>query len=282
MDHRTTPLSPSGPDRAIMDQATKHNIVSSVPFWYHSIDLGDGILTPGAIPLDVLQNELAIMSIGDIRGKTVLDIGSWDGFYSFAAEASGARRVLAMDHFVWSLHLDRQQAYWRRCKDENRTPSDYTRVPGLLSSGVLPGKAGFDAAHQILDSRVEQLVADFMTVEPEEVGSWDLVFFRGILYHMKDPLRALRRLALVTRELAIIETAAIHLPGMEELPLYEFYGANELNADVSNWWAPNCTGLVRACQTVGFGSAEVVSKYPPAVEPGNSISRYRLTVHARR
>ena len=36
-----------------------------------------------------------------LRGKTVLDVGAWDGFFSFEAERRGASRVLATDSFVW-------------------------------------------------------------------------------------------------------------------------------------------------------------------------------------
>ena len=34
----------------------------------------------------------------DLSGKTVLDIGTADGFYSFLAEHRGAKRVLALDY----------------------------------------------------------------------------------------------------------------------------------------------------------------------------------------
>jgi tRNA (mo5U34)-methyltransferase len=266
-----------------MDVAAKREMVNRVEFWYHSIELGDGVVTPGQIPLSALNAEFSSMHVPDLAGKTVLDIGAWDGFYSFAAEKKGARRVLALDHYVWSLRLDRQRAYWQDCRDRQLVPSAYHLVPGCWEPGSLPGKSGFDTAHRILQSKVEQLVADYMTVEPVELGSFDVVFFRGVLYHLREPFEALRRLALLTRELAIIETLAIYVPNLESESLFEFYESNEVNADVGNWWAPNLAALAKCCRAAGFRHVEPVSGYPLTADRGGieKLHRYRLTIHAR-
>jgi tRNA (mo5U34)-methyltransferase len=65
--------------------------------WWHPIDLGNGVVTPG---IDCTPSRLAEIRLPeDLRGKSVLDIGAWDGFFSFEAERRGARRVLATDSF---------------------------------------------------------------------------------------------------------------------------------------------------------------------------------------
>jgi tRNA (mo5U34)-methyltransferase len=266
-----------------VNKETKEELVRKVPFWHHSIDLGDGVVTPGIAGLSHLQSEWERMRLPDLTGKQVLDIGAWDGFYSFEAEKRGATRVLALDHYVWNMRMDFQHAYWEKCKREGVVPSEYYLVPGALDPG-LAGKAGFDTAHRILGSRVEQLVTDFMTVDLEKVGSFDVVLFRGVLYHMREPLKALTRVALFTRELALIQTAAIYVPGFEHVPLFEFYGSNELNHDVSNWWAPNLTGLINCCHAAGFRRVEPVSSFSPPEQamrdsPGH-LHRCWLTVHA--
>ena len=38
----------------------------------------------------------------DLSGQSVLDIGAWDGFFSFESERRGANRVLAVDSFCWN------------------------------------------------------------------------------------------------------------------------------------------------------------------------------------
>jgi len=55
--------------------------------WYHSIDLGNGIVTPGVFRTSDELKRLGLPA--DLGGHTVLDVGAWDGFYSFEAERRG-------------------------------------------------------------------------------------------------------------------------------------------------------------------------------------------------
>src|SRR5687768_7795990 len=64
--------------------------------WVHSIDLGNGIVTPGHWGQHPPILKKFIDSI-DFRGKKVLDIGCWDGLWSFEAEKRGAAEVYATD-----------------------------------------------------------------------------------------------------------------------------------------------------------------------------------------
>ena len=267
---------------AAMTGDEKRRLIGQVPFWFHSIDCGDGVVTAGVKPLATLDEELATMALPSLAGKTVLDIGAWDGYFSFAAEALGARRVLALDHYVWSMDLALQQRYWRTCRDDGIVPTPYHLVPEHWRPDSLPGKQGFDTVHRIRRSKVEQLVADFMTTDLVQIGQFDVVFLLGVLYHLEEPYRALKRLALVTRELAVIETAAVYVPPHESVGLFEFYESNELGADVGNWFAPNCLGLAKACRAAGFREVRVVSAYPPMPSRATTaeMQRYRLTVHA--
>jgi tRNA (mo5U34)-methyltransferase len=263
-----------------MNKKEKQMLIDEVPFWFHSIDCGDGVITNGVKPIDLLQREMNQMSLPTLTGKTVLDIGAWDGFFSFAAEELGAKRVLALDHYVWSMNLPRQQAYWKGCMEKQNIPTPYHLVPGHWEPGTLPGKRGFDTVHRIKNSSVEQLVADFMTVDLVSIGQFDITFFLGVLYHLEEPFQALRRLSLLTREVAVIETAAIYVPTHENMGLFEFYESNELGADVGNWFAPNLTGLTKACRAAGFKDIKVTSAYPPIPATNNEEFRYRLTVQA--
>src|SRR5215510_9711530 len=141
--------------------------------WYHSIDLGEGLVTPGVDDTPVRLARLDLPT--SFTGLSVLDVGAWDGFFSFEAERRGAARVLATDMFAW------------------RGPTWST-------------KAGFELARAALGSRVEDLEIDVMDISPERVGVFDIVFFLVVLYHLPHPLLALKRLASVTRRLLVVET----------------------------------------------------------------------------
>jgi hypothetical protein len=69
---------------------------------------------------------------------------------------------------------------------------------------------------------------------------------------MRHPLKALERLAAVTGELAVIETEAVEFPLFANRAFCEFFETNELNGDVSNWWAPNEKALTALCRAAGF------------------------------
>ena len=254
---------------------SKRRAVDRVGFWWHSIDLGNGVVTPGLKSASLLRSELEMLDLPDLAGRNVLDIGGWDGYFAFAAERAGAARVAILDHYVWSLDLAGQQAYWRECQEQGVEPEPWEQTP-FWQPDTLPGKAGFDTAREALHSNVEAVVADFATADLAAVGQWDVVLFLGVLYHLENPLGALRRLRQITADVAVIETHAIVVPDHEQDPLWRLYPGSELNADSSNWWAPNLPGLIAGLKAAGFVDVKV--KHGP---PTDGASDYRAIVHAR-
>lgn len=256
--------------------------VDAVPFWWHSIDLGHGVVTPGHKPPGVLRAELDALALPDLRGKSVLDVGGWDGFFAFAAERRGAARVAVVDHYMWAMDSPGQQAYWRRCRQDGVTPRPYHETE-FWHPATLPGKRGFDLAREALGSGVEAIVADFMETDLEALGEWDVVLYLGVLYHMEDPLRALRRVAAVTRELAVVETEAFAIPAFEHETLWRFFPGAELNGDISNWWAPNLPALGGALTAAGFSDVRAL-RGPSAqlLAGGAGPHHYRAVVHAKK
>src|SRR5438067_203919 len=63
--------------------------------WFHRIDLGHGIITPG--PDDSPAKLKGLRLPVNLQGISVLDVGAWDGFFSFEAERRSASRILATD-----------------------------------------------------------------------------------------------------------------------------------------------------------------------------------------
>lgn len=185
--------------------------------WFHRIDLGNGIVTPG---LDDSRAKLETLHLpASLEGLSVLDIGAWNGFFSFEAERRGARRVLATDSFCW----------------------------GGEGWGT---KAGFNLAKKALNSKVEEMEIDVMDLSPSNVGVFDVVLFLGVLYHLRHPLLALERIFSVTKGYVVLETVLDKV--WDRRPVVAFYPGSELNADVSNWWAPNPPAMAAMLTSVGF------------------------------
>lgn len=224
--------------------------------WFHSIDLGDGLVTPGRKPAQALAREFEALRLPDMTGKSVLDIGAWDGYFSFRCEALGAGRVVALDHYVWSIDFPARYRYERECRSRGQRPAPWHEIPEVWKPDSLPGRAGFDLAAAALDSKVEPLVADFQTVAAQDVGEFDVVLFLGVLYHVEDPLAALRKVAAVTRGMAVIETVMIDVSGYRRYPLAHFYPTDELDADPTNWWSHTPKALTDLCLAAGFRRVE--------------------------
>jgi tRNA (mo5U34)-methyltransferase len=196
--------------------------IAKIPFWYHRIDLGDGIVTPGRADTEWGHTGDTIGMPASLSGKTVLDIGAWDGFYSFEAERRGAKRVLATDHFAWTTY---------------------------------EAKAGFALARRALRSNVEDMNVDVMDLSPERVGVYDVVLFLGVLYHMRHPMLALEKVAAVTGEQLIVET---HVDLLDVTrPAMAFYPGTELSGDATNWCGPNPAMVLAMLQVAGFPKAVV-------------------------
>ncbi len=237
------------------------------PWWFHTIDLGDGLVTRGEPVSPVLSSPAAIP---EVRDRSVLDIGAWDGKYSFEAERAGAAHVVALDHYVWRLDSGARQAYCDRCEAEGRLPDPQQIDGGFFVEDGYPGKVGFDLVHEYLDSKVDAVVDDFMTMDLDALGSFDVVFYFGVLYHMVDPLRALHRVRQVTKGVAAIETAITVVPGYEQASLIEFFAGKELNADYGNWFAPSEVALHGMCRAAGFARVSTAS-----LDTGPSAPRWR-------
>lgn len=268
-------------------KAELEQLVQSAGFWWHSIDLGQGVVTPGRKSSPFLAKELAALKLPSLAGKTVLDIGAFSGYYSFAAERLGAKRVVALDHYVWSIDLVEFTRYVADCRARG-VAAQAAPQTRFWNPAHLPGKRPYDVAHHALGSRVETVIGDFMDMDLRPLGTFDVTLFLGVLYHMEDPLGSLRRLFALTRELAVIETHAVSVHGYENHEICEFYSGDQLSGDPSNWWSPNLKALQGMCKAAGFSRVEIVAGQRKArrlallrsVLPCKQPQRFRAVVHA--
>jgi tRNA (mo5U34)-methyltransferase len=237
--------------------------------WFHSIDLGNGVVTKGTSELQIPDDQFP-----PVAGRSVLDIGAWDGYYSFMAERCGARRVVALDHYAWGVDIMARGEYWTDCAAKGTFP-DHGRDLVDFWRADLPGRQAFDFAAATLGSTIDPMVADFATAELSGIGVFDVVFYLGVLYHMKEPLTCLERVRSVTGEVAVIETLALHLQHLEHEKLLQFYSGGELNSDFGNWYAPTMEALHCMCRAAGFSSVRTIAgpPPPPALEPESLRTR---------
>jgi len=204
--------------------------------WYHTIDLGRGVVTPG---IDNTPERLARIHLPqDLSGKSVLDIGAWDGFFSIETKRRGASRVVAADHYAW------HGVGW----------------------GTGRGKAGFELARSASNLEIEDVDVDVLDLSPESLGTFDVVLFLGVLYHVPNPLLALERVASVTGNLLILETV-VDMIGITR-PAAAFYPGRELSDDPTNWWGPNHAAVIGMLKTVGFSRVDVITPTPSPIFRG--------------
>lgn len=192
--------------------------------WFHRIQLDETTTTPGVCPHTAAEASQRFGIPEDLRGKSVLDIGAWDGLFSFEAERRGAR-VTAMD-------------------------------TSFEDGGNWGGTTGFNFARRQLGSKVEFRAGNVHALDPATHGSFDFVFFFGVLYHLTNPVDALRRVRAVCRECCLIETAFCMHPDGLKRPLWEFnHGCDN---DPTNYWYPTVAGLAAVLRLAGFGEANVL------------------------
>ncbi|HUI54697.1 MAG TPA: methyltransferase domain-containing protein [Bryobacteraceae bacterium] len=206
------------------DHIRRWNTERAEKGWWHSFQLPDGSTIQGVCSLEGLKNRLAQFPIpDDLRGKRALDIGCWDGWFSFELERRGAE-VMAVD-----------------CWDNSR----------------------FRKMHSVYRSKIDYRQMDMFELTPARIGRFDLVLFMGVLYHLKHPLLALERVCALTTDLAAVDSFILRegQGPTDDLcrPILEFYEADEMGGQPDNWFGPSLPALLGMCRTAGFARVELRS-----------------------
>lgn len=215
--------------------------------WYHTIELAPGLTTRAAFDHRPLVNKVGLPP--SLAGKSALDVATADGFWAFEMERRGADPVVAIDV--------------AQPRDFDLTPSVRAARPAAwLEERNIPRR--FATARAMKGSRVEHRFCSVYDLSPETVGTFDVVYCGSLLLHLFNPMQALLNIRKVTKELAVIETAAPN-PEIESFdrrfpdePLISF-GARRfetLPGDHVVYWRISMPALCDMLSYAGFSRVE--------------------------
>ena len=206
--------------RENMDQKLRRRIEEHT--WYHEFNFGEGVVTKPLVSYKWLWTAIEdfLDKKVDFEGRSVLDVGCWDGYWSFYAERRGAASVLATD-------MNTQRWF----KDEK----------GLRPSWPSENE-GFSIAREVYNSKVEYM-GDVSVYDVRKLGrTFDIVLFLGVYYHLTHIMYGITQLRHMLNPGGemIIEGGAID---DSDRSYMEFYygseGPEPYRSDVSNWSVPS-------------------------------------------
>lgn len=213
--------------------------VESEPYWFQKIEVLPDLFSPGWA--DPIVEKLPYYGLpDDLTGKRVLDIGCAEGFFSFEAEKRGAREVIGIDSFPDSV---------RR----------------------------FNITKAARQSNATAFLMNVYDLEPRRLGTFDLVLFYGVFYHLKHPQLALERIRSVCTGDILFQTAIYEEPAVKGTPWARFFphgimsGSNQELYDPTVFWLFNGACCLAMLDHIGFTDVKVISDDPkPFVVSGRS------------
>ena len=204
--------------------------IAEEPYWFHRIALPGGLVTPGWS--DPKIDKLPHFGLPEnMSGMRVLDIGHAEGFFSFEAERRGAAEVIGIENYP-------------------------------------PMARKFEICRAASDSRARSYLASVYDLSPNTFGTFDLVMFFGVLYHLRHPILALQKVRSVCTGTLLMQTATCD--NKSDKPLAEFHPFGIRSGPPENpsydptcFWFPNIACGLAMLQHVGFTDVERISPKAP-------------------
>ena len=148
--------------------------------WFYEFTLPDGSVLPSRTPPDVapihptrlamLGTALEPVTRGGWKHLSAIDIACHQGYFTTHLARMGCRDVLAVD--ARQEHIDDCAMIARACGLEN----------------------------------VRTLRSDLFDLTPESTGTFDITVLFGLLYHVENPVGALRVARSLTKRVCVVET----------------------------------------------------------------------------
>lgn len=196
--------------------------IDSEKDWFHRFEFQGGLTTPGRDPSDIKLHHLCLPRF--LTGRSVLDLGAYEGYFTFQAEDRGATRVVAVDQYVWQL------------------------------AGCSAFR-NFKFIRKTLDSRSEFVMAPAEKAAEILQDQFDIVLFLGVLYHDPKMTDYLANAAALTKGVCVVETLLDRLDCDQATAA--IYDGSEINDDPTNSWAPNLRAMTIILRRVGFKHVEL-------------------------
>jgi len=224
--------------------------------WFYTYELPDGSTTPTYHGTDIqpihdtrwhMLEDCLEQDLGPGRdGLSVVDLASHQGWFAYNMARTGCAPVLGID--ARQSHVE-----------------DSRLIADIYGMDQLTFQQG-----------------DIHRQNPQQLGQFDVVLMLGLLYHLENPVGALRVCRSLCKKLCIIETQIV--PGMTgyvDYGSYEFvrplkgsFGIIDETEETHGPEAsitgvclvPSLDALMWLLQKVGFSSARVLQPPPDAYE----------------
>jgi 2-polyprenyl-3-methyl-5-hydroxy-6-metoxy-1,4-benzoquinol methylase len=174
-------------------------------YWYHTIEICEGLVTRGVYDHRPYLGRYGFPDA--LIGKTVLDVGTSDGFFAFEFERRGAKMVVAIDTDTYDGtvgHTDISPAKYKDYeKKYARDKAINTEFRDIAEAFGLPAVNRRVIVAKLKNSSVIFRIQSIYDIE-NKGEKYDLVFCGDLIEHLKHPLAALENLRAATKELCII------------------------------------------------------------------------------
>jgi SAM-dependent methyltransferase len=240
-----------------MTKEEAEDTLRRVNYWHYPFDLPWATTVPGKPGVDPERHllrkkhffdRLVSRYLGSLGGKTVLDLGCCQGYWSFHASRAGAVRSLGID-----------------------SSETFVREAGAIATVL-----GIDNC---------QFRCRLLESEPwwEEQPESDITLMLGLFYHLVDPIFVLRKAASLTLETLVVDTEVV--PGEGSFLDVVTRNPAEPTTCGSNLVSklrlvPTKGALLSLISDAGFGQIECLDPDPRM--PAEYLSGHRISVIARR
>lgn len=257
-------------------------------YWYHTIDLGQGLVTPGLY--DYRDTFDSFHLPADMRGMNVLDVGSATGFFAFEFERRGAQVV--------SVELPSLAEIDRFPGQTTEQVVDKIRqmLPPMTPGGQMGMytteelyfyllEGAFRFCQKRLGSNVKRhysTVYNLSAASLEKsvgVSAFDLIFLGDILVHTLNPLLALAAVAPLCKSTLILSQVMPEEPKGQPAMIY-MGGEDPVQDDVF-WWSPNQLCFIQLLKKLGFRKVEEAGCNQGVLRP-SGFPFQRTVLHACR